>query len=343
MDIRNRRALKEMARGRLATATYNPRKLALIHTAVSVGAALVIAALGYVLDHWIAGTASGLSGMGTRRILETVQMTLQYVQALALPFWEIGFVFVALRLWRQETVHPKDMLEGFRRFRQVLGLRLTEFFLYFGVAIGCMYAASFLFAFTPYSQKMINFLMPYVEEGAAIEQIQEVLVGMPAEELLAMSVPFMVMFAIVFLVVFLWMHYKFRLASHLVMDQPNIGAMRALFFSSQMTRKKRWALLKLDLSFWWFYVLMGLSVVVYYMDVLLPMMGIPLSISGDVAWLVFYVLSLLVQLVVFWWGKSYVQTTWAAAYETLCRQLEEPKMPEKQPEANLPWDQYETE
>lgn len=342
MDVQNRRALKEMARARLAGATYDPKKLALIHTAVSVAAALVIAALDYVLDHWIAGTASGLSGMGNRRILEAVQMTLQYVQALALPFWEIGFVFVALRLWRQESAQPKDMLEGFRRFRQVMGLRLTEVFLYFGVAIGCMYAASFIFAFTPYSQKMMNFLMPYVEEGATIEQIQEVLVGLPAEELLAMSVPFMVMCAIVFLVAFLWLHYKFRLASHLVMDQPNIGAMRALFFSSRLTKKKRWALLKLDLSFWWFYGLMGLSVVVCYMDLLLPMLGIPLPMSGDVAWLVFYVLGLIVQLVVFWWGKSYVQTTWAAAYETLCRQMEVPEQFKEQPETNFPWDHYET-
>lgn len=343
MDIHNRRALKEMARGHLAGAAYDPRKLALIHTAVSVGAALVIALLGYYLDHWISGTASGLSGMGTRRILETVQMTLQYVQGLALPFWEIGFIFVALRLWRQEPVQPKDMLEGFRRFRQVLGLRLTEVCLYVGAGVGCMYLSSFLFMLTPMAQPMVEFMTPYMNEATTVEQVQEVLTGMPLDQLLQMSMPFFAIFGVIFGIVFLMMHYKFRLASHLMMDQPNIGAMRALFFSSRLTKKKRWALLKLDLSFWWFYGLMGLSVVVCYMDLLLPMMGIPLSMSGDVAWLVFYVLGLIVQLAVFWWGKSYVQTTWAAAYETLCRELEEPKMPEKQPEANLPWDQYETE
>ena len=46
MDIRNRHALKEMARRRLAEANCDPKKLALIHTAVSVGTALLIAFLG---------------------------------------------------------------------------------------------------------------------------------------------------------------------------------------------------------------------------------------------------------------------------------------------------------
>lgn len=343
MDIRNRRVLKEMARARLAGATYDPKKLALIHTGIRVAIALAVAFLGYYVNHLISGTASGLSGMGSRRILETVQMTLESAQGLALPFWEIGFVFVALRLWRQESVQPKSLLEGFRRFRQVMGLRLTELCLYFGVAFGCMYAASFLFMLTPYSQPMVDFMTPFMEESANVEQLQEAMMGLPLDELLAMSVPFMVIFAVLFLLMFLLMHYKFRLADMLVMDQPNIGAMRALFFSSQLTKKKRWALLKLDLSFWWFYALMGLSSVVCYMDLLLPMLGISLPMTGDVAWLVFYVLGLLVQLPVFWQGKAYVQTTWAAAYETLCRQLEVPAAPQKQPPQKQPWEPYETE
>lgn len=343
MDIRDRRALKEMARSRLAVASYDPKKLALIHTAVSVGAALVITLLGYYLNHQIAGTASGLSGMGSRRILEAIQLTLQYVQALALPFWEIGFIFVALRLLRQEPAQPKDMLEGFRRFGSVLRLRLTEICLYFGAAVGCMYAASFLFAMTPLSKPMMDVLTPLMAEVTTVEEVEGVLLTLPMDQLLSMSAPFMAIFAGIFGLVFLTMHYKFRLAGHLVMDQPNIGAMRALFFSSRLTRKKRWALLRLDLSFWWFYALMGLSAVVCYMDLLLPMMGISLPVTQDVAWMVCYVLSLLVQLLLFWYGKAYVQTTWAAAYEMLCRQMEVPEaFKEQQPKQKFPWENYET-
>lgn len=342
MDIENRRALKEEARRSLAAASYDPKKLALIHTGISVAVALVIAFLDYYLNHWIAGTASGLSGMGSRRILETVQVTLQSVQGLAMPFWEIGFIFVALQLLRQQPTQPKNLLEGFRRFSQVLRLRLMEGFLYFGAAFMCMYAASFLFELTPFSRPMVDFLTPLMDQATSVEQLYEAMMGLPAEELLAMSAPFMVMFAVLFLVVFLRMHYKYRLAAHLVMDHPGMGAIRALICSSRMTRKKRWALLKLDLSFWWFYLLMGFSAVVCYMNLLLPMLGISLPMTEDAAWLVFYVLSLLVQLALFWQGKAYVQTTWAAAYETLCRQMEEQMAAQTQPEANLPWEPYET-
>ena len=68
----------------------------------------------------------------------------------------------------------------------------------------------------------------------------------------------------------------------------------------------------------------------------MPVLGISLPMTEDAAWLVFYVLSLLVQLALFWQGKAYVQTTWAAAYETLCRQMEEQMAAQTQPEANLP-------
>ena len=78
-----------------------------------------------------------------------------------MPFWEIGFVFVALRLWRQESVQPKNMMEGFRRFRQVMGLRLTELCLYVGAAFGCAYAASFIFAATSFIPIIITPLFFY--------------------------------------------------------------------------------------------------------------------------------------------------------------------------------------
>ena len=113
MDIRNRRGLKEEAGRSLARASYNPRKLALIHTAVTVGVALLVTLLNYYLNHQMDNTVSGLSGMGSRRILATVQTTLQYIQAFAMPFWEIGFVFVALRLLRQHAgVIKAEILAG---------------------------------------------------------------------------------------------------------------------------------------------------------------------------------------------------------------------------------------
>ena len=341
MDIRNRRALKEEARRSLAGASYDPRKLALIHTAVSVGVALLVTLLDYYLNHQIEGTASGLSGMGSRRILATVQTTLQFVQTLALPFWEIGFVYVALRLLRQQPVGFQNLPEGFRRFGPVLRLRLMQAFLYFGAAIASIYIASFLFMLTPFAQPMMTLLEPVMDVAITVEQAQQMVQQFPVEELMGVMVPFFVIFAAIYLVLALMLHYRFRVADFIVMDQPGAGALRAMFGSMRMTRKKRWQLLKLDVSFWWYYLLLGLTGVIGYLDLILPQFGVGLPISSDAAWFVCYILGLLAQLVLFWYAKSFVLTTWAAAYEVLQQAEETPVPVQPQPKERLPWDEYD--
>ena len=49
MDIRNRRALKQASAQALQEAAYDPRKLVLIHTAITLGASLLVTVLHYIL------------------------------------------------------------------------------------------------------------------------------------------------------------------------------------------------------------------------------------------------------------------------------------------------------
>ena len=72
--------------------------------------------------------------------------------------------------------------------------------------------------------------------------------------------------------------------------------------------------------------------------------GISLPFSEDLAWIVFYLLGMVVQLVVFWYAFSHVQTTYATAYDVLLQQKDEeqpqPEQPQEQPPKSLPWDDY---
>ena len=341
MDIRNRRGLKEEAGRSLARASYDPRKLALIHTAVTVGVALLVTLLNYYLNHQMDNTVSGLSGMGSRRILATVQTTLQYIQAFAMPFWEIGFVFVALRFLRQQTVEVKDLTMGFRRFGPVLRMRFLQAFLYFGAGVASVYTASFLFMLTPYAQPMMDLLEPVMDMTMTVEQMQQAVMEVPVEQLAGVMVPFFIICGAMYLVLALMLHYRFRVADFLVMDQPGTGALRALLGSMRLTRRKRWQLLKLDLSFWWYYLLLGVTAAIGYLALILPRFGVTLPMSSDAAWLVFYILGLLAQLVLFWYAKSFVHTTWAAAYEALLDTQQDTVQPKPQPQPkNLPWDDY---
>lgn len=340
MDIRNRRALKETAGARLAAADYDPRRLALIHTGVAAAAGLMIVLMDFVVNHYMENTG-GLSGIGMRSVLETIQATLQYIRNLAAPFWQFGFVYAMLQISRGEQARPKSLLEGFRQFGAVLRLRLSQGMIYLGIMVGGLYLCSYLFVMTPYAQPMMEMLEPMVSENVTMEQLEAAVLQMPMEQLMQVAMPFFIMFGILALLVGLFLFYCFRMADYIVLEQPRITAVRAMFFSTRMTKKNRFALLRLDLSFWWFYGLSAVCILLGYLDYLLPLVGVTLPVSADAAWLLCYILGLLAQLALYWYAYSYVQTTYACAYDVLRQQLEE-TMPPMVPQ-NLPWEEYKTE
>ena len=93
----NSLGLKSQARERLRDNGANARKLVLIHTGVVVLLSLISSGLNIYLDDQI-GATGGLSGLGTRSILQTIQTMLQYITTLFSPFWTVGFLTVAM-IW----------------------------------------------------------------------------------------------------------------------------------------------------------------------------------------------------------------------------------------------------
>ena len=86
----------------LADASFSPQRLVLIHTAAALGLSLILNILHYVLQQGIAGTG-GLSGIGTRTVLEFIQTVLQIVNLVVLPFWNIGYLYTTLLLSRRQN------------------------------------------------------------------------------------------------------------------------------------------------------------------------------------------------------------------------------------------------
>ena len=114
MDIRDHRGLKHAADRSLAMAAYSPLKLIFIHTAVALALSLGVTALDFVLEGQI-GNTGGLSGMGIRSVLTTIQTMLRMVEFAILPFWEMGYIFTVMRLARVESARPENLLTGFFR------------------------------------------------------------------------------------------------------------------------------------------------------------------------------------------------------------------------------------
>ena len=331
MDIRERRALKAAAGESLAQASYDPKKLILIHTGCILVLSLILTLIDYLLEQQI-GTTGGLSGMGTRSMLSTIQSVLRLAQSIALPFWQIGYTFVALKLAKREQLHPMMLTEGFRRFGPVLRLLLIQGMLYFAVALVCSYAASILLLLTPWGSPLLAEMTELMNSSSMLEDtaaIQEaILAAMDSA-----TVPLMIIFSVLFLIAVAPLYYRYRMSEFVLMEDPSIGAFSAMKKSWSMTKGNCLNLLKLDLSFWWFYLLDGLVTLVCYGDLILEALNVSLPFSATAGSFLFFGLYLVCQLALYWWRRNELEVTYAHAYTA----LQIPQAPKPQPAPKQPW------
>ena len=128
--------LQRHANNSLAAASYNPHKLALLHTGATLVLLLLLEGSNVLLSNGIEGTG-GLSGLGMRSVLTTIQTLVEMLVQIALPFLQAGFLCAAIRIAHREAVGPEDLLGGFRNFHRVLRYKLLETGIYLLIAFAC--------------------------------------------------------------------------------------------------------------------------------------------------------------------------------------------------------------
>lgn len=331
MDIRDRRGLKDKAQQRLQAASYSPGKLILLHTGVSVAMLLVLTVLNFILQNGIDATG-GLSGLGTRTILSTIQTILQSLHTVALPFWEFGYIFAILRISRGQEARPGSLLDGFRNFGPVIRYYLLYNLIFTGFAIVSFYPASFLFMLTPAAGEMKALLEPMVAGG--IVDPNQLMMDPALQEVAAKaSVPMLILFAVIFCLISAPLFYRLRMAEFALADDPRAGVRASMYRSNKMMKGNCFKLLALDISFWWFYIAQLVISVICYADMLLPALGITLPFSATTAYFLFYVINLALQLLLYWGTRNKVMLTYAAAYDVL---REQPAVEDTKP-AKQPW------
>lgn len=306
-----RRKFKIHAQNALRSAPYSPTHLALIHSAASVGLLIVISVLNFILNQQIENTG-GLSDIGNRSFLQTLQTLLQLANTILLPFWEMGLLFAMLSIGRGQKATPASLTKGFHHFGPILRGKLLQYALLMSFAIVGAYIGMFVFTMTPAAAGLYDLAAEYVEAGITdYTQIME------DEAFLSEAmgaVPFML---VGMLAAMLPAYYRLRLMEYVLLDQPEKGAFFALRESKMRMRGRRWDLFKLDMSFWWFYLLEALISLICYGDILLPMLDVDLGISQDTAFFLFYIVALLGQLGLYTWKRPYLLTTYAAFYDYL--------------------------
>lgn len=310
----NSKALVLEAKQAVADSTYSPKKLTLIHAGIAAGASLVIALLTYFLDAGI-GNTGGLSGIGNRAILQTVQSVLQLLINVLSPFWAMGFIAAAVSLARRQQATVHTLAKGIRRWGPALRLLLLQSVLYFLVVMVAVQLGSTLYALTPASDQLSTLLddLQGTDTGAVTDFLENLDEATLMHLMLGM-LPFLLLPMIALLIPLV---YRMRFAEYVLMDDPRCGAFFALMVSFRMTKGNCLKILKLDIRYWWFYALEVLVSLLAYGDILLPLLGVPLNMSTITASMVFYVLALGGQLLLYTWKKPQVFTTYALLYDSL--------------------------
>jgi len=323
-----------MEKARAAVSGKNVRRVAALHAGVVVAAGFLVTLLQYALAEGI-GNTSGLSGMGTRAILETGQTVLQWANMVLVPFWNLGFLFVALQWARGNLAGNRDLLKGFQRIGPCLGLLVNRFLIMFAAMFLSAYACTGIYMTMPASAPLMELA---TASGGDMDVFYASLEQMDLTALMGTAAPLLILWGCLSLVLLVPLLYRFRFAEFAILNHQGVRGLPAMLISAALLRRRCWQLFKLDLRFWWYYGLKVLCMLLAYGHLLLAVMGIALPFDGEAAGLIFYLLYLLGLFAVETLCRPLVETAYAAAYEAAMETGPVPKKTQSIPQ-NVPWDE----
>lgn len=317
MKIPSPKYLKKRAANRL-TYAKEPEKIILVYAAITLLSSLLVTGVRYYLSGQIAHTG-GLQNMGTRSILSTADTILPILQSLMLMCLELGFTGAMLRIARRQYASPMTLKAGLERFWVLLRSRLLIGLLYVASLLAALYFSIMLFLLSPLSNRMNAVIAPMVEQyGYSTEAILSA--EGAADALFATMTPVFFIYIILALILFLPVFYRYRFVNYILIERPQFGASAAMHTSRMLMRGNFLNMLKLDLSFWWFYVLEALAACLAYSDLILANFGFSLPLPETVVFFGTFLLYLLAEFAILYFLKIKVSLTYAAAYDSLCPQ-----------------------
>lgn len=321
MDRINAGRLKKQAASILSDRREDYRRLVLLHAAVSVGYMLLVSVIGFFLNRAMADN-QGLSGMANTAVLQTVQAVLNTAGTVLLPFWQMGILYTSIRVARRQHTEFSMLTRGFQRWGVIVRHFLLFFLILLAVAMVCMQALSILITFLPTPPAIAQALQGIdpdvlMDPNAMMPAVMEALAQVPKGQLLVYFVPVVLIYVMGYGTLLVLIYYRLRMSQYLLMDEPGVGVFAAMKQSNRMTKGEKANLFKLDLSFWWYFLLqLGISAITYIPDVLRAL-GITLPMNQNTANLLFYAIYCVAFLALSWFVGAYYQTTMACAYEAL--------------------------
>lgn len=307
MNIRQPKTVRSVARELLSRAGQL-RQILLIYCGLLLASYLVTTGLNVGLDSMMS-RSGGLGNLGTRSMLSTLQALLPLANTLVMLVLDLGLLAAMLRISRGQYTSPQTLRTGLARFFPMLRLILLQIPIYLALGVLAMYAA--LFFVTPLSNAAMELLTPIVTAGASSQQMMDSLL---ADEAALMSffraiAPMYGIVLVLLLGLMIPVSYRLGMAKLVILDDPRAGAFRAVSESLKMTRHNCMAFFKLDLSFWWYYLLTLLVSVLSMAESFLPL-------SEAMGWLL-YGAALLLQTLIYYFLRPRLEVSRCLIYNAI--------------------------
>lgn len=311
MSIPSAKYLKVKAANRLKTGK-EPQKVVLIYAAILAAAALAGNLAGYLLDGQIS-QAVGLQGMNTRAVLSTATVVVTIAQLLLVEGLALGYCAAMLRIARGQYASGSTLKAGLERLWLLVRTRLLEGVILTAMSFALCMVVVNIYMLTPFSNRLVLSMMPLVEAGELTTEAMLSLWSTAYPVLLPVTVLY-----VVALIPLLWYFSAvYRLVDYLLIEKPQLGALGALQESRRRMRGSKRMLLRVDLSFWWYYLLQAATKVLYT-GLILAALGVTLSVSPTVFLVAALVIYLAADFAVRYFFSNRVAVTYALFYDSLC-------------------------
>ena len=247
--------LKRASLTRLRRYGKRPYKLAFYSVAIALAVQLLVDAMGYWVATYQGG--EGLDGMGSVTMIQTVHELLSTASSLLTPLWTLGFTAAIMAFMDWQDPQDTVLLKGLRHWWEFLKLYLLEGILMFFLMMAVIMPITYLYALTPWAKDLMNIPDPEI-----VGEVKFVAAAVDA------ATPLMIIYVLALIAVLVPISYRLRFTNYMILHGW-IGVMSAMTTSFALTKGRVWTMVKLDLSFWWYYLATGVLMGVYVAVVLL--------------------------------------------------------------------------
>lgn len=312
MSIPSAKYLKKKASNRLQSGN-DPKKVVLVYAGIVALSSLVVTVVQDLLDSQISQTG-GIQNIGTRSMLTTADTVLTIVQLLLVMCLTLGYTGSMLRIARGQYVSPNSLKAGGERIWVLLRTRLLQMLIMTAAAFALCFLVVNVCLLTPLSNRVIA-VMSTVSAEELLSN------GLALIALYSAMLPIMLIYLVALVPLLWYFSCTYRMVDYLLIDRPQLGAFGVLRESRRMMQGNMKMMFRVDLSFWWYYLLQALVSVLIYLNMVLAPFAI--GLPPEVLYWGTVVLYLAADFALRYFFNNKVAVTYALFYDSLCPKQEQ--------------------